>query len=205
MTLFVRIITGMSVLALFMVLAAGCAATDKYVNVLYQPSVYAGGGAGTLYLTAPGARSEQGKTASAKWIIGKVINNDGNQTGEIVTTIAPVDLVLDAFNRELTNAGYKIFRVTALPGDVMKGISVDRAEIKMEDVSSIYKDEGTGRLIVSLDLWKNGKNFKKLYYESAYSDSAFKGRDLLLQDILQKALQGVMEKAVPEIVKELGK
>ena len=205
MTQLLRNITGMAVLALFMTMAEGCAATEKYVNVLYQPSVYAGGGAGNLYLTAAGARSEPGKTVSAKWKIGKVKDNDGNQTGDIVTTVAPVDLVLDAFNRELTNAGYKIIRVTALPDDVTKVISVDRTEIKMEDVSSIIKDEGTGRLTVSLELWKNGKKFKKLYYESGYSDSAFKGRDLLLQDILQKALQGIMEKAIPEIIKELGK
>jgi len=205
MTLLLRNITSMAVLALFMTMAERCAATEKYVNVLYQPSVYAGGGAGNLYLTAAGARSEPGKTVSTKWIIGKVKNNDGNETGDIVTTVAPGDLVLDAFNRELTNAGYKIIRVTALPDDVTKGISVDRAEIKMESVSSIIKDEGTGRLTVSLELWENGKKFKKLYYESGYSDSAFKGRDLLLHDILQKALQGIMEKAIPEIIKELGK
>ena len=195
----------MSVLALFMIMAAGCAATDRYVNVLYRPSVYAGGGAGNLFLTATGMHAEPGKAAGTKWIIGKVKNNDGSQTGDVVTTVAPVDLILDAFNRELTSAGYKIIRVNALPDDVTKGISVDRAEIKIENVSSIMKDEGTVRLTISLDLWKNKKKLKKIHYESGYSDAAFKGRDLRLQDITQKALQGLMEKAIPEIIKELGK
>lgn len=205
MMLSVRNITCMAVLALFMTMAAGCAATGRKVTVLYQPSVYVGGGSGNLYLTAAGVRSEPGKTDSTQWIIGKVKNDEGNQTGDIVTTIAPADLFLDAFSRELANSGYKIISVNTLPEDVPKAISIAMTEIKMEDISSILKDEGSGRLTVSLELWKNGKKFKKLYYESGYSDSAFKGRDLLLQDILQKALQGLMEKAVPEIIRELEK
>ena len=205
MTLHLRIFTALLALTFFMLMAAGCSSTDKYVNVLYQPSVYAGGGGGNLYLTAAGEGSGSGKASGSKWTIGKVTNRDGNQTGNIVTTVAPVELILDAFTHELTKAGYKTIKAAALPTDVTKGVHIDRAEIKMENVSSLFKDEGSGRLTVSLELWKNGKNFKKLYFESAQSATALRGRDLLLQDILQKTLQGLMEKAVPEIIKELGK
>ncbi len=205
MTLRMRNIGGLALFALFTTFAAGCATTDRKVTVLYQPSVYAHGGSGNLYLTAAGVHSASGKTGNTQLVIGKVKDTDGNQTGDIVTTVTPADLILDAFSRELSNAGYKVIRTNTLPGDVPKGISVATTEIKMEDVSSLIKDEGSGRLTVSLELWKNGKKFKKFYYESGYSDSAFKGRDLLLQDILQKALQGLMEKAVPEIIREMEK
>ncbi len=183
---------------------AGCA-TDRKITLLYQPSVFATGGSGTLYLAASGARPASGKTDSVQWIIGKVKNSDGDTVGDVVTTIAPGDLILDAFNQELTRAGYKVMRVKALPGDVSKGVDVSGLNINMLEVTSIMKSEGKSNLTVSLELWKNGKKFKKLDYQTGFSDFALKDRNLLLPEILQKALQNLMEQAVPEIIRDMGK
>lgn len=191
--------------ALFIATAAGCAMGGKKVTLLYQPVVNATGGSGELYLSAPVSRPDADKTGTVQWVIGKVKNSDGDTVGDIVTPVAPSDLFQDALNRELTNAGYKVIRTGSLPGDVTKGIVVTMTNINLDDVSSIIKDEGTGKLSMSLELWKNGRAFKKLYYESGFSDIAIKDRDLLLPNILQKALQGLMNRAIPEIIKELGK
>jgi hypothetical protein len=182
---------------------AGCA-TDRKITLLYQPSVFATGGSGTLYLAASESRPASGKADSVQWIIGKVKNSDGDTVGDVVTTVAPSDLIMDAFSQELTRAGYKVLRVKTLPGDVSKGVNISALKVNLVEVSSIVKSEGTSNLTVSLELWKNGKKFKKLDYKTGFSDYALKDRDLLLPETLQKALQTLMEQAVPEIIKDMG-
>ncbi len=192
-------------MALFVGMLAGCATTGKKVTILYQPVVNATGGSGELYLAAAAVSPEAGKPGVARWAIGKVKDTEGDPVGDIVTPIPPGDLFLDALKRELTNAGYKVARVNSLPGGVTMGIAVTVANISLDDVTSVLKDEGTARLTMSLELWSNGKAVKRLYYESGFSDFAIKDRDLLMPDILQKALQSLMKQAVPEVIKELGK
>lgn len=189
----------------FIAAIAGCATTGKKVTVLYQPVVNATGGSGELYLASASGKPDAGKPGVVQWVIGKVKNSDGDPVGDVVSPMAPGDLFQDALNRELTNAGYKVVRVESLPAGVGKGLFVTMTNINLDEASSILKDEGSGRISMSLELWKNGKAFKKLYYESGYSDFAVKDRDLLLPDILQKSLQSLMKQAVPEIIKELGK
>ncbi len=195
----------MAAFLLFSAAIGGCATSGKKVTILYQPAVNATGGSGDLYLAGAAVRPETGKPGVIQWVVGKVKDSDGNPVGDIVSPMPPGDLFLDALNRELTNAGYKVARVESLPGGVSKGLAVTMTNVNLEDVSSIIKDEGSGRLSMSLELWKNGKAIKKLYYESGFSDFAIKDRDLLLPDILQKSLQNLMKQAVPEIIKELGK
>ena len=55
----------------------------------------------------------------------------------------------------------------------------------------------------SVELWKNGRKFRKLDYKSLLSDFAVKDRDLLSPTLLQKSLQEVMKQSVPEIIKAL--
>ncbi len=182
---------------------AGCA-TDRKITLLYQPSVFTTGGSGTLYLAASGARPGSGKAGSVRWVIGKVKNSEGDTVGDVLTAIAPADLVLDAFTQELTKAGYKVIRAKALPGDVAKGVDISGLNLNLVEVSSIMRSEGTSSVTISLELWKNGKKFKRLDYQTGYSDYAIKDRELLLPETLQKALQNLMEQAVPEIIKNMG-
>jgi hypothetical protein len=195
----------MMICALFAVLIAGCATYDQKVTLLYQPVVNAVGGSGELYLAAAGGRAGTGKAGSVQWIIGKVKDTDGVQVGDIVTTVSPNDMVLDAFNRELKVSGYRVTQVNTLPEGVSKGVVISSIDMNLEEVVSIVKVEGQSRLTVSLELWKNGKIFKKLYYQTGFSDFAIKDRNTLLPTTLQKALQELMKQAVPEIIRQIGK
>lgn len=192
-----------AILVFLVSILAGCA-TDRKITPLYLPSVYVTGGSGVLYLAESGALPGTGKAGSVHWIIGKVKNSDGDTLGDVVTTIAPADMVLDAFNQELTKAGYKVMRVNTLPAKVAKGVDITGLNLKLVEVSSIMRSEGTSSVTISLDLWKNGKKFKRLDYQTGFSDYAIKDRQLLLPETLQKAMQNLMEQAVPEIIKNLG-
>lgn len=185
------------------VFAAGCATVDRKVNVLYQPVVHGTGGSGDLYLAVTAGQAGLSKTTAVQWIVGKVKNTDGDKTGDIVTTTAPGDLVLDVFKQEFAVAGYKVIPVDALPQEVAKGLDVTGITVELEETASLIKSEEVCRLAVSVELWKNGRKFRKIDYKSTLSDFAIKDRDLLTPMLLQKSLQEVMKQAVPEIVKAL--
>lgn len=182
-------------------LVMGCATASQKVTVLYQPVVHDGSGSGELYLA--GATGTAGH-AEVQWVVGTVKNNDGEPLGDIVSPVAPTDLVMDAFRQELTAAGYTTKLVGSLPQGGAKGIVVTGTDIRLEEVSSLVKAEGTSRVKVSVEVWKQGSVVKKLDYEVRISDFAVKDREELLPAILQKALQGVMTQAVPEVIKALG-
>lgn len=191
-----RIVCG-GVGVLLAVMVAGCATGNRKVTVLYQPVVHDGTGVGDLYLAeSPGSVGR----ADIEWVVGTVKNSDGVALGDIVTPIAPADLAVDALKQELTAAGYKVSTVGSLPQQVAKGVVVTGTEIRLEDRSSLVKEEGTSRVKITLELWKNGTKLKKLSYESSFSDFAVKDRESLLQATLQKALQDAMERAIPEII-----
>lgn len=186
---------------LFALLVAGCATTNQKVTVLYQPVVHDGTGAGELYLAGTGRSAGH---ADIQWVVGTVKNSDEEPVGDIVSPIASADLVTDAFKQELAAAGYTTNLVGSLPQGTAKGIVVTGADIHLEEVSSLIKAEGTSRVKVSVEVWRQGRVVKKLAYEERISDFAVKDRDQLLPTILQKALQEIMKQAVPEIIKVLG-
>lgn len=190
-----------AVSSLLCCLVMGCATASQKVTVLYQPVVHDGTGTGELYLA--GATGSAGH-ADVQWIVGTVKNNDGEQVGDIVSPVAPADLVMDAFRQELAAAGYTTKLVGSLPQGAAKGIVVTGTDIHLEEVSSFIKAEGTSRVKVSVEVWKQGQVVKKLAYEARISDFAVKDRDELLPTTLQKALQEIMKQAVPEIIKVLG-
>ncbi len=181
---------------LLVALTAGCA-TNRKVMMLYQPTVHDGRGTGTLHLAAA---PEAGGRTDIQWIVGTVKNDDGEPVGDIVSPIAPVDLVTDALRQELSSAGYTVSTDGSLPPGAAKGVVVTGVEIHLGDVASLVKEEAKSRVKISLELWKDGAKIRKFTYESSFSDFAVKDRDQLLPTILQKALQGAMERAVPEII-----
>ena len=187
----------------FFAMVAGCATLDQNVALLYQPVVKDGHGTGEVYLASAKGESWEGKPGAIQWVVGKVKESRTGEQGNIITSIAPGDLVLDALKQELSAAGYRTIWVSALPPDVTKGIVITRTDLNLNEVSSIIKADGSSRLTTSLELWKNGKMFKKIDYESRYSDFAVKDRESLLPDILQNTMQDLMKRAVPDLIKEL--
>lgn len=182
---------------LFLSLMAGCATVNRKVTLLYQPVVHDGTGKGALYLAAtPGTTGH----ADVQWVLGKVKNEDGELVGDIVSPIAPTDVALDALRQELGTAGYKVSTVGSLPQQAAKGIVVTGVDFHLAEAFSLVKSDDKCRVKISMELWKNGAKFRKLSYESSLSDFAVKDRDLLAQNILQKALQDTMQRAIPEII-----
>src|SRR5664279_1661090 len=107
------------VMLMFALLAlAGCATTDQRVNFLYAPSNYASGGSGDLYVVEPAGSTA--KEITNQWILGKIIDSDGKQTGNIISPVRPDDLVANAFSMELKAAGYNAMSSVKSPNNATR-------------------------------------------------------------------------------------
>ncbi len=187
---------------LFLVVLNGCAHVDREVSLLYTPVANARLGKGEIVIGASHTNNKPAGT-DVRWIIGKVKNSDGETAGNIYSTMAPEDILMDAFEQELRTAGYSVTQVSALPTTVKKGIFVPKMTLSLEEESGLVKGKASSTLNVAVDLWKNGQKIRQLSYESRVSDIAVRDRDLLAQQVLEKSLQEIMKQAVPEIVSAL--
>jgi hypothetical protein len=189
---------------IMLALLAGCATYDQSVTMLYHSAADDAGGSGTLYLAPAGLRSSSSDSDKVSWIIGNVQYDDWRQSGNVLSTVSPNEMVLDALNSELTIAGYKVMEVNSLPTDVGKGIVVSLSNIKIDENSSVIKDQASCIVNVSLELWKNGNKLRKLDYQSKFSDQALSVDNMtFLQTVLQNAMQDVMKQAVPDIIRHM--
>ena len=203
MTKLARNIVSVAACLILSAMVAGCASLDQNVTLLYQPVVKAAHGTGDVYLATAKGEAWEGKPGAIQWVVGKVEDSRSGREGEILTSVSPGDLVLDALKQELTAAGYRTIWVSTLPPEATKGIVITRTDLTLDEESSIIKADGSSRLTTSLELRKNGKKFKKIDYESRNSDLAVRDRDLLLPNILQNTMQDLMKQAVPDLIKEL--
>lgn len=179
-------------------LLSGCAAVDRNVNFLYQPTAFGRGGSGDLYLSA-GDQSAAGKATTTQWVIGETKNSKGENTGNIISVRSPMDMLMDAFTQEFKAAGYNVLPVNALPAGVSKGIRLNSVAIELEEVNSLYKIETKCTVKVALEPWRNGNAIKTLNYENSYTDSTLIDRDLFLLKSLQTTLQELMARVVREV------
>jgi hypothetical protein len=184
-------------------LLAGCAFTGKMVELPYAPVVNAVGGGGELYLARSAEPASSEGKGRASWIVGVMKNNEGERIGDVVTGVPPGELLLHAFAEEFRAAGYAVKTVGAIPSGAA-GINFSRLTIAMEQATSLMKVDARSRVTVVAELWQNGKPVATLDYEAAYADSAVTHRDQLLQFTLEKAVQALMKKAVPEIIGKVG-
>ena len=182
---------------------AGCAAADRKVTMLYRPAVDASGGSGELYLSSSAGGTGIDENAPVQWIVGSVRETSGEKTGEIVSRIPPQQLVLDALRQELIRSGYQVTEVEVQPAGVAKGIDIAAITVGLEEVGSLARSEGSARVAISIAVWKGGREVRKLGYDARFSDFAITERSQLAANVLQNALQGVMEQAVPEIISTL--
>lgn len=188
-------------LSSFAVALSGCATVDQRADILYQPTAAAKGGSGDLYLVrqVPGAP----KTAmTIQYVIGK-ITKDGAKVGNVVTDMAPADLVMDALREELRSAGYRVTVTDAMPADAKKGVSLNNASIVLDVKKSIVKDEANGSAKISVQIWRDGRAVNALDYESEYSDVAVADRERLASKTLRKMLEMVMMRSIPDMVQKI--
>jgi len=179
-------------------LMAGPAIAGQNVNFLYHPTALGSGGSGDIYLSQS-IHPVSGRP-QVEWIIGGIKNGSGEKTGNVVTGRPPVDTLMDAFSQELKVAGYNVIPVEVMPDGVAKGIKLTTVSIRLDEVDKIYKVEANCNVKVSLGVWRNGMEIKKLDYESSYENTTLLDREMILLKAEQMALEQVMARAVRDII-----
>ena len=179
-------------------LVAGPAIADQNVNFLYHPTALGSGGSGDIYLSQS-IQPVSGRP-NVEWIIGGIKKGSGEKNGNVVTSRPPVDTLMDAFSQELKAAGYNVIPVEVLPEGVAKGIRLTTVSIRLDEVDKIYKVQAMCNVKVSLGVWRNGTEIKKLDYESSYEDTTLLDREMILLKAEQMALEQIMARAVRDII-----
>ncbi len=178
-------------------LLGGCARYARNVNTLYEPSAVIRGGSGDVFVVIP--ESQQTQSTDIKWVFGKVKDDENKQIDEVFSTRSPAELIQSAFGVEFRKAGYTVIPATKIPAAGQKVLNLTKTEIDLEQVSALADLKSRCRVLVAVDVVKNGQLIKRLQYEAISSKTDIRDRDMLAETVLQEALQSVMLKAVPEL------
>lgn len=190
-------------LTLALLAMGGCATTDQRVNLLYAPSYYSSGCSGDLYIVEmPGSKVGD---ASGQWILGKITDTDGKQTGNIISSVRPTDLIADAFRVELKAAGYNAMASMKSPDIANRVVVLESVNLEMREIANYVKAEADSTLKVTLKLFKNGKPIKKIYFEASNKKTVVTNKAGIVDEILSATLKDIMKQAVPEIVNNFEK
>jgi hypothetical protein len=180
---------------------AGCTHYARNVTLIYEPVVSMRGGSGDLYIVIPA--DQQLATGNVKWVLGTVKDDDGNKIDEIYSPLSPAQLLQHALSQELKQAGYTVMSATARPATAAKALVLSRSEVTVDQNATPVGLEAICRVAVTLEMVKGGQVLRRVTYETRYSDTNIKDRDLLARSVLQETLQAVMRKAVPDAVATL--
>lgn len=179
---------------------AGCATTDQNVRLDYQPTVNAAGGKGDLYVAISAEKYPLAGRTDVEWVLGAIKDADGNQTGKLLSSLAPKDLVADAFIQELNAAGYKVRLVKSLPADAVKGLDFTGITLKLDEAVELVKMQAKGSLQVNVSVWKNGTLIKRLDYENSSSNTSMRTDSTVMDKTLLDTVVTCTRRAVPDIL-----
>ena len=180
-----------------LLLLSGCARYARTVNSLYEPTANVRGGSGEIYIVIP--ENRQTNSPDIKWVIGKVKDDDNNVIDEVFSPSSQAEIVQTAFGQEFKRAGYTVIATTKRPGAEQRVIDLTKTEIELEQISDFADLNAKCRVLVGVDVFKNGQQIKRLQYEATSSKTDIKDRDMLARSVLEDALQSVMQKAMPEL------
>jgi hypothetical protein len=175
----------------------GCARYTRNVNTLYQPSATVSGGSGEVYIVIP--ENRQTHSSEIKWVLGKVKDDDSNIIDEVSSPRSPAEIIQDAFSLEFRRAGYSVIATTKRPADNRLVLDLTRTDITLDQVSDLADLNAKCRVVIGMDVYKNGQQIKRLQYESSSSKTDIKDRDMLARIVLEDALKSVMREAMPEL------
>lgn len=195
---------GYATAGLVALVLAGCASSDILLKPTYQPVGGATGKSGVVVLAT---QMDKGPSADARvqWVLGEVRESGGTIRGNVVSEISPQTLVRDALQQELLRAGYTVRIAEALPGDAERGLVLNRIVLKLDERSSLVKNEADCRVSFAVEVWKKGARTTTLSFESRSSDFAVRDREKLHYEVMQKALGSAFSQAVPALLEQLGK
>ena len=180
-------------------MSAGCATVgDHRVEAQYQRASSARGGYGEFYLVEEALTSDGSTTV--QWVLGDIMNNDGEKIGNSVTDTAPTDILVAALVQEFDGAGYNTIRVNAMPKGA-KGLVLKKAYFRLDEVKTPFIVVAESKVKIEVVPWRNGKAMKKMEYEAEYSDTAVTDRDELVSNALPQAISTIMKQSVSKIVR----
>lgn len=185
-------------------LMAGCSTIPHKVDLLYKPLASTRGGSGKIYLVTDNSACNQEKLP-IRWVIGNIQNEEGTSIEEIITPISPSDQVSDAFKQELESAGYTVYLDNNANPSTDSLIRLSNTKISLSEVPSFLKITSTVKISTTVEQWKSGKMLKKEEYETGYTDTYSRTQEQQMQSVLQKALEGITSKAVPDIIQTFSK
>lgn len=175
----------------------GCVRYARNVNALYEPSAFIRGGSGDVYVVIP--ENQQTQSTSVKWVLGKVKDDENKQIDEVFSPRSPAEIIQAAFGLEFRKAGYTVIPTAKRPAADQRVIDLTKTEIDLEQTSDLADIKVKCRVLVGMDVLKNGQLIKRLQYETSSSKTDIRDRDMLARVVLEDALQSIMLKAVPEL------
>lgn len=184
-------------------LQTGCARYAKEINSLYQPVVAAHKGSGDLYIVIP--ENQQSPSARIKWVLGKVTDDENKKIDELTSTRSPAEMAQAALVQELRRAGYNVFPVSQRPASHAKLLDIAKVDVVLDQVSDFADLKATCRVVVDVDIYRNGQLVRKQQYQAASTKTDIKDRNLLARAVFDEAMQAVMLNAVPGIIQQLEK
>ena len=183
--------------------ASGCVRYARNVNTLYEPTANIRSGSGELYIVIP--ESQQTRSSDMKWVLGNVKDDDNNNIDEVFSPRSPAEIVQSALAREFKRAGYTVIPTTKRPAGEQQVLDLTKTEINLEQTTDLADLKVKCRVLLGVDVFKNGQQIKRLQYESTSSRTDIKDRDMLARNVLEDALRSVMQKAVPELHSQFGR
>ena len=176
---------------------SGCARYARNVNLLYEPTATVSGGSGEIYIIIP--ENKQTPSPDIKWVLGKVKDDDSKNIDEVSSPRSPAEIIQAAFGREFKKAGYTVIPTTKRPAAEQQAIDLTKTEIDLEQITDLADLKAKCRVLVGVDVFKNGKHIKRLQYEATSSRTDIKDRDMLAINVLEDSVQSIMQKAMPEL------
>ncbi|MDD2582647.1 MAG: hypothetical protein PHR66_11695 [Desulfuromonadaceae bacterium] len=180
-----------------MVLVSGCARYARTVNTFYEPSATVRSGSGNLYIVIP--ESQKTQSSDIKWVLGNIKDDDNKNIDEVYSSRSPAEIIQAAFGQEFKKAGYTVIPATKRTGSEQRVLDLTASKIELEQISDVMDIKAKCRVLVGVDVFKNGQLIKRLQYEATSSKTDVKDRDLLAGSVLQDALQSIMLQAAPEL------
>lgn len=187
----------------FAMMLSGCARYAKTVNILYTPVAAAHGGTGDLYILIP--ENQPAPAAQVNWVIGKVTDDEKKKIDELTSNRSPAALAQSALVQEMKRAGYNVFAVSKRPVTHEKLLDLTRVDITLDQVSDFADLKATCRVVITMDIYKNGQLVRKQQHEASSSKTDINDRDLLAQVVLLEAMRSVMQNLAPDVIRLLEK
>jgi hypothetical protein len=89
--------------------------------------------------------------------------------------------------------------VTTRPAADVRVLDLSKTIIELDQISDLADLKATCRVVVGVDVYKNGQQIKRLQYESMSTKTDIRDRDMIARNVLEDALRSVMREAMPDL------